>query len=118
MNFEAPVANSGFSAWSGRSRSTCEATATARPASTPETTRRGQLRRIRSGRSSPTAALYAIRVSRLLIGARIRYAPSMSRVPGDPALASRLRNVLRGEVLFDSFTRGRYSTDASIYQIE
>ncbi len=43
---------------------------------------------------------------------------AMSRVPGDPALASRLRNVLRGEVLFDSFTRGRYSTDASIYQIE
>src|SRR5512140_3207802 len=42
----------------------------------------------------------------------------MSRVPGDPALASRLRNVLRGEVLFDAFTRGRYSTDASIYQIE
>ena len=25
---------------------------------------------------------------------------------------------MRGEVLFDSFTRGRYSTDASIYQIE
>ncbi|HET7784466.1 MAG TPA: FAD-binding oxidoreductase, partial [Myxococcales bacterium] len=42
----------------------------------------------------------------------------MSRVPGDPALASRLRSVLRGEVLFDSFSRGRYSTDASIYQIE
>jgi FAD/FMN-containing dehydrogenase/Fe-S oxidoreductase len=37
---------------------------------------------------------------------------------GDPALASRLRQVLRGEVLFDAFTRGRYSTDASIYQIE
>src|SRR3954466_13066599 len=43
---------------------------------------------------------------------------AMSRVPGDPALASRLRSVLRGEVLFDSFSRGRYSTDASIYQIE
>src|SRR3954471_2369724 len=37
---------------------------------------------------------------------------------GDPALASRLRKVLRGEVLFDAFDRGRYSTDASIYQIE
>ena len=37
---------------------------------------------------------------------------------GDPALASRLRQVMRGEVLFDPFTRGRYSTDASIYQIE
>ncbi len=38
--------------------------------------------------------------------------------PGDPALASRLRQVLRGDVLFDAFSRGRYSTDASIYQIE
>jgi len=37
---------------------------------------------------------------------------------GDPALASRLQKALRGEVLFDAFTRGRYSTDASIYQIE
>src|SRR5438128_3351908 len=34
------------------------------------------------------------------------------------ALESRLRRELRGEVLFDAFTRGRYSTDASIYQIE
>src|SRR5216683_1636201 len=37
---------------------------------------------------------------------------------GDPALAARLRKNLRGEVLFDAFSRGRYSTDASIYQIE
>ena len=37
---------------------------------------------------------------------------------GDHALASRLRQVMRGEVLFDAFTRGRYATDASIYQIE
>jgi FAD/FMN-containing dehydrogenase/Fe-S oxidoreductase len=37
---------------------------------------------------------------------------------GDPALAVRLRKSLRGEVLFDAFSRGRYSTDASIYQIE
>src|SRR4051794_10912641 len=34
------------------------------------------------------------------------------------ALESRLRRELRGEVLFDTFPRGRYSTDASIYQIE
>src|SRR3954452_8703244 len=33
-------------------------------------------------------------------------------------LEARLRRELRGEVLFDRFTRGRYSTDASIYQIE
>ncbi|MCC7048125.1 MAG: FAD-binding oxidoreductase, partial [Alphaproteobacteria bacterium] len=37
---------------------------------------------------------------------------------GDSALAQRLRRALRGEVLFDAFSRGRYATDASIYQIE
>ena len=42
----------------------------------------------------------------------------MAMSPGDPALASRLRKVLRGDVLFDAFARGRYSTDASIYQIQ
>src|SRR5215467_10345374 len=34
------------------------------------------------------------------------------------ALEQRLRKEVDGEVLFDSFSRGRYSTDASIYQIE
>ena len=38
--------------------------------------------------------------------------------PGDGALAARLRREIRGEVLFDAASRGRYSTDASIYQIE
>ena len=38
--------------------------------------------------------------------------------PGDSALARRLRRELDGEVLFDAFSRGRYSTDASIYQVE
>ncbi|HEX9685539.1 MAG TPA: FAD-linked oxidase C-terminal domain-containing protein [Burkholderiales bacterium] len=38
--------------------------------------------------------------------------------PGDPALAARLRREVRGAVLFDAASRGRYSTDASIYQIE
>lgn len=33
-------------------------------------------------------------------------------------LATRLRRTLRGEVLFDAGSRARYSTDASIYQIE
>ncbi len=33
-------------------------------------------------------------------------------------LAERLRREVEGEVLFDPFSRGRYSTDASIYQIE
>ncbi len=36
----------------------------------------------------------------------------------DSLLEARLRRELRGEVLFDAFSRGRYSTDASIYQIE
>ncbi len=34
------------------------------------------------------------------------------------ALAARLRKDVDGEVLFDAASRGRYSTDASIYQIE
>src|SRR5215831_15600814 len=35
-----------------------------------------------------------------------------------PSLEARLRREVRGEVLFDRFNRGRYATDASIYQIE
>jgi FAD/FMN-containing dehydrogenase/Fe-S oxidoreductase len=35
-----------------------------------------------------------------------------------PGLEARLRREIRGEVMFDGFSRGRYSTDASIYQIE
>jgi FAD/FMN-containing dehydrogenase/Fe-S oxidoreductase len=37
---------------------------------------------------------------------------------GDSALAQRLKRELEGDVLFDAASRGRYSTDASIYQIE
>ncbi|MEQ1614998.1 MAG: FAD-linked oxidase C-terminal domain-containing protein, partial [Hyphomicrobiaceae bacterium] len=36
----------------------------------------------------------------------------------DHRLAARLKSEIEGEVLFDRFSRGRYSTDASIYQIE
>jgi FAD/FMN-containing dehydrogenase len=35
----------------------------------------------------------------------------------DFGLERRLTNALEGEVRFDAFTRGRYATDASIYQI-
>ena len=42
---------------------------------------------------------------------------STSRI-GDSKLAQTLSNELEGEVLFDRFSRGRYSTDASVYQIE
>ncbi|MEE8542338.1 MAG: FAD-linked oxidase C-terminal domain-containing protein [Gammaproteobacteria bacterium] len=37
---------------------------------------------------------------------------------GDSPLAVQLRRELEGETLFDAFSRGRYSTDASMYQIE
>jgi FAD/FMN-containing dehydrogenase/Fe-S oxidoreductase len=39
-------------------------------------------------------------------------------VPANRALADRLAREIEGEVLFDRFSRGRYATDASIYQIE
>jgi len=38
--------------------------------------------------------------------------------PAESALAARLRREIDGEVLFDAASRGRYATDASIYQIE
>jgi len=34
------------------------------------------------------------------------------------SLEQRLREHIDGDVLFDAFSRGRYSTDASIYQID
>ncbi|HUQ76475.1 MAG TPA: FAD-linked oxidase C-terminal domain-containing protein [Burkholderiales bacterium] len=37
---------------------------------------------------------------------------------GTPALAARLRREIDAEVLFDAASRGRYSTDASIYQVQ
>ena len=38
--------------------------------------------------------------------------------PGDPRLAARLARETTGEVLFGRADRGRYATDASIYQQE
>ncbi len=38
--------------------------------------------------------------------------------PAQTELATRLRRAVQGEVLFDRASRGRYSTDASIYQVE
>ena len=37
--------------------------------------------------------------------------------PNEGALARALRSEVRGDVLFDAASRGRYATDASIYQI-
>ena len=50
-----------------------------------------------------------------------RAASAPERLPGsaeDSPVARRLRRELEGEVLFDRASRGRYATDASIYQIE
>jgi FAD/FMN-containing dehydrogenase len=44
--------------------------------------------------------------------------PLVFHPPGDDRLARRLRTAVQGEVRFDRAARGRYSTDASIYQIE
>jgi hypothetical protein len=38
--------------------------------------------------------------------------------PGDSRRADRLRGEIRGAVLFDRADRGRYATDASIYQVQ
>src|SRR5687767_10970812 len=43
----------------------------------------------------------------------VRFAPV-----GVSSLAERLRKEVDGEILFDAASRGRYSTDASIYQVE
>ncbi len=37
---------------------------------------------------------------------------------GDPGLAARLGREIEGDVWFDAASRGRYATDASIYQVE
>ncbi|MFN7644038.1 MAG: FAD-binding and (Fe-S)-binding domain-containing protein [Burkholderiales bacterium] len=45
---------------------------------------------------------------------RVFLSPRLAR--GD--LATRLRREMQGDVLFDAGSRGRYSTDASVYQVE
>jgi FAD/FMN-containing dehydrogenase/Fe-S oxidoreductase len=47
-------------------------------------------------------------------GRRVLLAPALAKTD----LALRLKRAVQGEVLFDRATRGRYSTDASIYQVE
>jgi FAD/FMN-containing dehydrogenase/Fe-S oxidoreductase len=42
----------------------------------------------------------------------------MQKLADRHAIAKRLEKETAGEVLFDKFSRGRYSTDASIYQVE
>src|SRR5262249_21229643 len=64
------------------------------------------------------AADRAPRAQALERARRTRDARAVSARPGESALAQRLRREIDGEVLFDAATRGRYSTDASIYQVE
>ena len=59
-----------------------------------------------------SAIQYAPKSSSKSVGRKARLSP------GDSGLAARLRREVEGDVLFDPFSRGRYSTDASIYQIE
>ena len=40
-----------------------------------------------------------------------------AKARNDAGLPRKLAEVLQGEARFDAFTRGRYATDASIYQI-
>src|ERR1700756_5343145 len=42
----------------------------------------------------------------------------LDNISGHTRLEARLKRETRGGVLFDAFFRGRYATDASIYQIE
>src|SRR5260370_12914991 len=42
----------------------------------------------------------------------------LDNLPAASRVETRLRRELQGEVMFDRFSRGRYATDASIYQIE
>ena len=56
----------------------------------------------------------------MLIDSAQRLAPLGTELPANDvseALARRLRSDTEGEVMFDAASRGRYATDASIYQI-
>ena len=46
------------------------------------------------------------------------HVPKPLRASDSTELAEKLRKHVDGEILFDAFTRGRYSTDASIYQLD
>jgi len=48
--------------------------------------------------------------------APVKFAESRARERS--RLAQRLHRLIRGEVMFDRFSRGRYATDASIYQVD
>src|SRR3954468_22591747 len=58
-------------------------------------------------------------VNARIIASRMSIAPiTLHPRPDSSPLARRLKQETQSEVLFDAASRGRYSTDASIYQIE
>jgi len=59
-----------------------------------------------------------IHLTRRGFGARYRSMNAMTAPIGDSRLAQRLQRETEGEVLFTPADRGRYATDASIYQVE
>jgi FAD/FMN-containing dehydrogenase/Fe-S oxidoreductase len=52
------------------------------------------------------------------VPAKVLLSPQMKDLADRHEIAGRLTRETGGEVLFDKFSRGRYSTDASIYQVE
>ena len=54
---------------------------------------------------------------RTLIPQPVYFSRSPHKTIEPSGLAARLDKEIRGEVWFDAASRGRYSTDASIYQI-
>jgi FAD/FMN-containing dehydrogenase/Fe-S oxidoreductase len=55
-------------------------------------------------------------MSNMAQGRRAFLSGDLKKATGRSALASRLRKEMRGDVYFDVASRGRYATDASIYQ--
>ncbi|MDB5772705.1 MAG: lactate dehydrogenase, partial [Burkholderia sp.] len=49
---------------------------------------------------------------------KVLLSPDAKKIAGRSEIAARLIRETTGEVLFDKFSRGRYATDASIYQVE
>lgn len=56
-------------------------------------------------------------MSNMAQGRRAFLSGDLKKASGRSALAARLRKEMRGDVYFDAASRGRYATDASIYQI-
>ena len=56
-------------------------------------------------------------MSNMAQGRRAFLSGDLKKATGRSALAARLRKEMRGDIYFDVASRGRYATDASIYQV-